>query len=165
VIEDILTRVASYGCPLVEVTGGEPLLQDETPLLISRLLDAGYGVLLETNGSQDVALVDERCFRILDIKCPGSGEAENNDWQNLSRLTERDEIKFVLRDRGDYEFARAVLARHDFPLDVVKEIHFSPVSGELALQTLAQWILRDRLPVRLHLQLHKIIWGPDARGV
>jgi 7-carboxy-7-deazaguanine synthase len=164
-IEDILSRVASHGCPLVEVTGGEPLIQAETPLLITRLLDTGYRVLLETNGSRDVSLVDERCVRILDVKCPGSGEVEKNDWKNLGRLTSQDEVKFVLTDRADYDFARAVLARRDFPLGLVENIHFSPVSGKLLPKILAEWILSDRLAVKLHLQLHKIIWGPEARGV
>lgn len=164
-IEDILSRVASYGCPLVEVTGGEPLIQAGTPLLIIRLLNTGYRVLLETNGSRDVSLVDDRCIRILDIKCPGSGEAERNDSKNLGRLTPGDEIKFVLTDRADYDFAKTVLARHDFPRGLVKEIHFSPVPKKLAPKTLAEWIVSDRLPVRLHLQLHKIIWGAEARGV
>jgi 7-carboxy-7-deazaguanine synthase len=164
-IEDLLSRVASYECPLVEITGGEPLLQDETPLLIARLLDTGFRVLLETNGSLDISLVDGRCTRILDIKCPGSGEVESNDWNNLSRLTKADEIKFVLSDHDDYAFARSVLARPDFPSGLIEEIHFSPVPGKLAPRTLADWLLKDRLPVRLHLQLHKIIWGPEARGV
>lgn len=164
-IEEVLLRIASYHCPLVEITGGEPLTQAETPLLITRLLDAGYRVLLETNGSRDISPVDERCIRILDIKCPGSGEAERNDWKNLDRLRPGDEIKFVLTDRGDYDFAKAVLTRHDFPRGLVEEIHFSTVSEKLAPKTLAEWMLSDRLPVRLHLQLHKIIWGSEARGV
>jgi 7-carboxy-7-deazaguanine synthase len=164
-MEDLLSRVASYDCSLVEITGGEPLIQNETPLLITGLLDAGYQVLLETNGSRDISPVDERCLRILDIKCPGSGEAGSNDWKNLGRLRPGDEIKFVLTDRRDYDFAKAVLARNDFPRGLVKEIHFSPVSEKLAPKILAEWILSDRLPVRLHLQIHKIIWGPEARGV
>jgi 7-carboxy-7-deazaguanine synthase len=164
-IADLVQRIAAYHCPLVEITGGEPLLQSETPPLITRLLDAGFRVLLETNGSRDISQVDERCVRILDIKCPSSGEAEQNDLGNLCRVTARDEIKFVLGDREDYDFAKGIMARGDFPVTRIKEIHFSPVSGRLALQTLAEWILSDRLPVRLHLQLHKLIWGPNTRGV
>jgi 7-carboxy-7-deazaguanine synthase len=164
-IEEVLSRIASYPCPLVEITGGEPLIKAETQLLITRLLDAEYRVLLETNGSRDISRVDERCIRILDIKCPGSGEAASTDWKNLGRLRPGDEVKFVLTDRGDYDFAKAVLARHDFPHGLVEEIHYSPVSDKLAPRSLAEWILNDHLPVRLHLQLHKIIWGPEARGV
>jgi 7-carboxy-7-deazaguanine synthase len=164
-LADLVQRIAAYHCPLVEITGGEPLLQSGTPPLISRLLDAGFRVLLETNGSRDISQVDERCVRILDIKCPSSGEAEQNDLGNLCRVTARDEIKFVLGDLEDYAFAKGIVTRDDFPITRIKEIHFSPVSGRLALQTLAEWILSDRLPVRLHLQLHKLIWGPDARGV
>jgi 7-carboxy-7-deazaguanine synthase len=164
-IAELLEKVAAYHCPLVEITGGEPLIQTETSPLIERLLDSGYRVLLETNGSRDVSLVDDRCIRILDIKCPSSGEAENNDWSNLDRLSAGDEIKFVLSDRGDYDFAKGIMARKDFPLGLIEEIHFSPIPGKLAPKTLAEWILADRLPVRLHLQLHKLIWGPEARGV
>ncbi|MBI5583926.1 MAG: radical SAM protein [Deltaproteobacteria bacterium] len=164
-IEVLLEKVAAYRCPLVEITGGEPLLQAETPPLIRRLLDAGYRVLLETNGSRNISLVDDRCTRILDIKCPASGEAQNNDLGNLNRLSARDEIKFVLSDRGDYDFAKGIMVRNDFPLGLIEEIHFSSVPGKLAPKTLAEWILADRLPVRLHLQLHKLIWGPEARGV
>jgi 7-carboxy-7-deazaguanine synthase len=164
-IEELLKKIAAFGCPLVEITGGEPLLQEESPRLIARLLNSGYQVLLETNGTQDISRVDDRCLRILDIKCPGSGEVEKNDWSNLGRLTVRDEIKFVLGDRGDYDFAKGIMARGDFPLTRIKEIHFSPVLDRLAPRNLAAWILNDRLPVRLQLQLHKIIWGPEARGV
>lgn len=162
---EILARVESYRCPLVEITGGEPLLQKETPDLIRRLLDRGFRVLLETNGSVDVRSVDPRCIRILDIKCPSSGEAGKNRFTNLDHLSEHDEIKFVIGGREDYDYAREKL-----PLIFRKKagehiIHFSPVHGRLDPQMLARWILEDRLPVRLQLQIHRILWPDDRRGV
>lgn len=164
-LADILDRVESYRCPLVEVTGGEPLLQEETPELIRRLLEKGFRVLLETNGSLDVSPIDPRCVKILDIKCPSSGEAENNCFGNVEHLTELDEIKFVIGDRGDYDYAREKL-----PLIFRKTagkniIHFSPLHGRMEPQMLAGWILEDRLPVRLQLQIHKILWPAERRGV
>jgi 7-carboxy-7-deazaguanine synthase len=164
-IFEILDRVRSYCCPLVEVTGGEPLVQEETPTLIRCLLDAGFKVLLETNGSLDIGRTDPRCIRIVDMKCPSSGEVERNDLENLRRLTGRDELKFVLRDRSDYEYARGILQLMNQTLARVGHIHFSPVFGELAPDLLAGWILEDRLEARLSLQIHKIIWDPAQRGV
>ena len=161
-IPDILEHVRPLRCNLVEVTGGEPLLQEETPPLIGRLLDEGYTVLLETNGSMDISTVDAKCARIVDIKCPSSGMAGQNDLRNLKRLRARDELKFVIGDRRDYEFARDLLTT--LPAARLK-INFSPVFGALAPRSLAEWIISDRLPVRLNLQLHKIIWDPEARGV
>ena len=161
-ISEILERVRRLRCDLVEVTGGEPLIQEETPSLIGRLLDEGHTVLLETNGSIDIGGVDRRCVRIVDIKCPSSGMAGQNDLRNLKKLRARDELKFVIGSREDYEFARELLST--FPA-VRRKINFSPVFGVLAPRSLAEWILHDRLPVRLNLQLHKIIWGPEARGV
>lgn len=161
-LEDVLATVAGYGCPLVEVTGGEPLLQPGCRPLLTALADAGYEVMLETGGGLDIEGVDPRVRRIVDVKCPGSGEAENNRWENLALLTDRDEVKFVVADRRDYEFTRDVITRHQLaercPLLV------SPVHGELAAAELAAWILEDHLPVRLQLQLHKALWG-DQRGV
>lgn len=161
-LEEVLATVAGYGCPLVEVTGGEPLLQPGCRPLLAALADAGYEVMLETGGGLDIAGIDPRVRRIVDIKCPGSGEAENNRWENLALLTDRDEVKFVVADRRDYEFTRDVITRHQLaercPLLV------SPVHGELAAAELAAWILEDHLPVRLQLQLHKALWG-DRRGV
>jgi len=153
-IAEILDRVRKLRCNLVEVTGGEPLIQPETPLLIRTLLDAGHTVLLETNGSIDIGVVDSRCVRIVDIKCPSSGMAGQNDLRNLERLAPHDELKFVIGNRPDYEFARDFLT--SFPALSCK-INFSPVFGSLEPGTLAEWILEDRLPVRLNLQLHKII--------
>jgi len=161
-IPEIVERVRRLRCDLVEVTGGEPLIQAETPPLIAGLLDAGHTVLLETNGSIDIGVVDPRCVRIMDIKCPSSGMAGQNDLRNLKKLGAQDELKFVIASREDYEFARDLLST--LPAARSK-INFSPVFGSLALRSLAEWILEDRLPVRLNLQLHKIIWGPETRGV
>ena len=161
-IPEIMERVRRLRCDLVEVTGGEPLIQADTPLLIGGLLDAGHTVLLETNGSIDIGVVDPRCVRIMDIKCPSSGMAGQNDLRNLQKLGVQDELKFVIGSREDYEFARDLLST--LPAARYK-INFSPVFGSLALRSLAEWILEDRLPVRLNLQLHKIIWGPETRGV
>ncbi len=164
-LADILDRVESYRCPMVEVTGGEPLLQEETPELIRRLLEKGCRVLLETNGSLDVSPVDPRCVKILDIKCPSSGVAKNNRFRNLEHLTERDEIKFVIGDRGDYDYACMKLHLIFRKTTGRNVIHFSPLHGRMEPKTLAGWILEDRLPVRLQLQIHKILWPADRRGV
>ncbi len=161
-VTEILERVRGLRCDLVEVTGGEPLIQAETPSLIRRLLDAGHTVLLETNGSIDIGIVDPRCVRIMDIKCPSSGMAGQNDLRNLKKLRVQDELKFVIESREDYVFARDLLTT--LPAARCK-INFSPVFDSLAPRSLAQWILEDHLPVRLNLQLQKIIWGPEARGV
>jgi 7-carboxy-7-deazaguanine synthase len=139
------------------VTGGEPLMQKETPALIRRFLDEGYEVLLETNGSQDISQVDGRCVKIVDIKCPSSGETDENDFENLNRLSDKDEIKFVIGDREDYEYAKKMLDLLGSDPLTVKAVHFSPVFGKLDPKTLAEWILEDNLDVRLHLQLHKYI--------
>jgi 7-carboxy-7-deazaguanine synthase len=149
---------------LVEITGGEPLLQQGTPDLIKQLLDRDHTVLLETNGSLDIANIDDRCIRIMDIKCPSSGESNRNDFDNLVRLTDKDEIKFVIGSRDDYEYARNLLPRinQDTP---VKQILFSPAFGKLPPATLSTWMLEDGLQARLSLQLHKIIWPGINRGV
>jgi 7-carboxy-7-deazaguanine synthase len=164
-IGDIVEIVSSYKCLLVEVTGGEPLIQEETPVLIKTFLEEGYQVLLETNGSQDISQVDGRCIRIIDIKCPSSGEEKRNDLKNLSRLGSRDEIKFVIGGREDYEFAKNVLDFGDLNALKPNQVHFSPVFAKMEPKVLAEWILGDRLDVRLHLQLHKIIWEPERKGV
>jgi 7-carboxy-7-deazaguanine synthase len=160
---EVLARVAAFGCPLVELTGGEPLLQPGARPLLAALCDAGYEVLLETGGGLDVGGVDPRVRRIVDVKCPASGEAENNRWENLAALTSRDELKFVVADEGDYHWAREVVLRRR--LAERCPVHFSPVAGRLEPRRLAEWILADHLPVRLGLQLHKVLWGADARGV
>lgn len=159
----ILAEVARLGCRLVEVTGGEPLLQPNVHGLMTRLLDDGYEVMLETGGHRDVSGVDPRVVRIVDLKAPGSGEVEQNLTANLDHLTARDEVKVVIADRVDYEWARAEVRRHR--LDARLPVLFSVVHGELAPETLAGWILEDGLGVRLQVQLHKLLWGPDTKGV
>jgi 7-carboxy-7-deazaguanine synthase len=162
-VEAILERVRGYGCPLVELTGGEPLLQRETPMLVTRLLDDGYTVLVETSGSLDIRILDPRVIVIMDIKCPGSGMTKMVRWDNLDALKPTDEIKFVIKDRPDYEWAATIVTRHD--LGRRGPVLFSPVFGVLESHTLAKWLLDDRLPVRLQLQQHKYIWEPQTRGV
>jgi len=164
-VMEVLEKVAAYGCPLVEVTGGEPLIQEDTPLLVNSLLCEGYKVLLETNGTQDIDKVDQGCVRVMDVKCPSSGEQEKNNLVNLSRLTPSDEIKFVIGGREDYEYAVEILGFNGPGAFNAGQVHFSPLFGRMDLKVLAEWILKDHLKVRLHLQLHKIIWGPDTRGV
>jgi len=162
-LDDVLAEVDRLGCPRVEVTGGEPLYQPQTPALIRKLCDAGYETLVETNGTLDISVVDARAVRIVDVKCPASGSAENMLWENLSHLTARDEVKFVLADRADYDYARGVLAEHQ--LAETCPVIFSPVHGRLDPATLAGWILEDALDVRLGLQLHKVLWPGQDRGV
>lgn len=164
-LEQIMQKIVSYGCPLVEITGGEPLLQKDTPHLAKHLLDEGYEVLLETNGSQDISRVDSRCVRIVDVKCPSSGEMDSNDLTNLDRLTPGDEIKFVIGDRKDYEYAKEVLTSIKHVNLTPFPVHLSSSFGRMEPKELAGWILGDRLNVRLHLQLHKYIWGPEQKGV
>jgi 7-carboxy-7-deazaguanine synthase len=162
-LEAILAEIRSYACPLVEITGGEPLLQPETPHLCRRLLDEGYEVLLETGGHRDIGAIPEGVRIILDVKCPGSGETHKVHWENLDRLPPGGEIKFVIADRFDYEWAREVTRTRD--LAARHPVLFSPVHGELLYRDLASWILEDRLSVRFQAQLHKHIWEPDRRGV
>lgn len=174
-IDDIIAEVESHPCDLIEVTGGEPLLQKRVHDLMARLCDAGKTVLIETSGACDISACDPRVIRIMDIKTPGSGESERMDWGNLDRLTDRDEAKFVLSDRADYEWARDVIAKHDLG-SRVRAILMSPVFEQargleilgargLAMRDLAAWILEDGLRVRLQPQLHKFIWDPQTRGV
>jgi 7-carboxy-7-deazaguanine synthase len=162
-LEDVLGRVGELGCRRVEVTGGEPLTQPLCLELLRRLCDEGYQTLLETNGSLDISTVDPRVARIVDFKCPSSGQEGHNLWSNVASLTGRDEVKFVLADRNDYDFAtRAV---REQKLAGRCEVIFSPVWGRLAPVELARWILADGLDARLGLQLHKIIWPDRQRGV
>ena len=163
-VEDVIAEVERYACPVVEVTGGEPLLQEGVYPLMDELLARGKTVLLETGGHRSTARVPESVVTILDIKCPGSGEADRMDWDNLSRLRPRDEVKFVIRDRADYDYAQDVIARHDLAARAAA-VHLSPVHGALDPKALSEWVLADRLPVRVQLQLHKYIWPADARGV
>ena len=163
-LEEVIRQVDVYGCRLVEVTGGEPLLQAEVYPLMERLLAAGYTVLLETGGHLDVGRVPPAVVKILDVKCPSSGAADKQCWANFARLQAHDQVKFVIADRPDYEYARDVLCRHRLD-EACAAVLFSPVHGALAPCRLSQWVLADRLPVRVQLQVHKYIWGADARGV
>jgi 7-carboxy-7-deazaguanine synthase len=163
-VDEVVADVEARGCPVVEVTGGEPLLQPDVYPLMQRLLDAGKTVLIETGGHRSIAQVPAGVIRIVDVKCPGSGESEKNDWSNLAHLTATDEVKFVIADRADYDFAREVLRREQLA-DKVAAVLFSPVHGELDPKQLAEWVIADRLPVRVQLQVHKYIWSPETRGV
>jgi len=163
-ISEILDSIAVFRCKVVEVTGGEPLLQDTTPDLISSLLRKNYQVLLETNGSFDIRMVDPRCARIMDVKCPGSGEHEKCDLANFKHLGKNDQVKFVIGDRRDYEYARDMLKKIPSSMPT-GNLLFSPNTEKLAPAKLAEWILEDHLQTRLHLQLHKTIWPDIDRGV
>ena len=163
-IDDVLRRVEAYRSPLVEVTGGEPLLQEDVYPLMQRLLDSGRTVLLETGGQIDVSRVPGAVVKVMDVKCPASGESDSVEWGNIDRLGPCDQVKFVIQDRADYEFARETVNKHSLDRRC-SAVLFSPVHGVLDPRHLSQWILDDRLPVRLQLQLHKHIWGPDVRGV
>lgn len=156
-LTDLLAQIAAFGVPTVCVTGGEPLAQKNCPVLLTALCDAGYSVSLETSGALDVSPVDPRVSRIVDIKAPESGEAARNRWENLAHLTPNDEIKFVLANRADYDWAREVIRAQN--LTRICPVLVSPVQGELQPAQLADWVLADRLPVRMQLQLHKILWG------
>jgi 7-carboxy-7-deazaguanine synthase len=162
-LDDIIQKVASYGCKRVEITGGEPMLQKEIYALCDRLLAAEYTVLLETGGSLDLSKLDPRVIKIVDLKCPGSGEAEKNYWPNLDILQPHDQIKFVIKDRADYEWTLAMIRQHR--LDERFHLLFSPVFGEMELRPLAEWMLADRVKAQLQIQLHKFIWSPETRGV
>ena len=159
----VIAAVQQYDCPLVEITGGEPLLQPTVLPLMTRLCDLGKTVLLETNGSQDVAPVDARVVKIVDFKCPSSGEADKNRFANIRHLDRKDEVKFVIAGRADYDWAKQMAGEHRLAEHCA--VLFSPVWEKMPLRTLADWIIADRLPVRLQTQWHKHIWGADARGV
>lgn len=163
-VDDVIDEVERYGCPLVEITGGEPLLQADVYPLMERLLARGRTVLLETGGHVSLERVPSDVVKVMDIKCPASGESHRTDWANLERLSVCDEVKFVVQDRVDYEFARSAVAAHELA-SRVGAVLFSPVHGVLHPRELAAWILADRLPVRLQLQVHKYIWGASTRGV
>jgi 7-carboxy-7-deazaguanine synthase len=163
-VEEVLAEVDRFDCQLVEVTGGEPLLQEAVYLLLERLLDRGKEVLLETGGHRSIERVPPAVVTILDVKCPGSGESHRVDWSNLDRLRPHDEVKFVIKDRADYEFAQDVTRRYDLVARAAA-VHFSPVHGVMDLRQLSEWVLKDRLGVRVQVQLHKYIWDPATRGV
>jgi 7-carboxy-7-deazaguanine synthase len=164
-IEDIMAQVKSFGCKLVEVTGGEPLAQKEAFTLIKRLCDDEYEVLIETGGYVSTADVDPRAKIILDIKCPASGEEPRNDWSNLQRLRpDMDEVKFVIADEADWIYAKRVVKENDLEART-KAILISPAWGQVDLQQLAEWVAASGMKIRMQLQLHKYIWGPDVKGV
>lgn len=163
-VDDVVARVREFGCDVVEITGGEPLLQADVYPLMERLLEDGRTVMLETGGHRSVEHVPAAVIRIIDVKCPGSGEAAKNHWANLDRLRATDEIKFVIKDRADYDYARVIVLKHAL-VDRSAAVLFSPVHGVLDPKLLAQWILADSLPVRLQLQVHKYIWDATTRGV
>lgn len=163
-VEEVVVQVRGFGCDVVEITGGEPLLQKDVYPLMDCLLGEGQTVMLETGGHLSVDLVPDRVIRIIDVKCPGSGESAKNHWPNLDRLRPADEVKFVVKDRADYDYAREVVARHAL-VGRCAAVHLSPVHGVLDASQLAAWVLEDRLKVRVQLQLHKFIWHPATRGV
>lgn len=163
-IGDVVEQCRALDCPLVEITGGEPLAQEACTDLAQALLDAGFTVLIETSGSLPIDVLPAGVIRIMDLKCPDSGECDKNHWPNIETLNGRDEVKFVIASRRDYEWARDHTRQHD----LARRCHavlFSPVFGAIDAADLVQWILDDKLPVRFQLQLHKFIWPPAARGV
>ena len=162
-VGEVVARVESFGCSLVEVTGGEPLIQPASLELMTRLADRGFSVLLESNGACDISQVDPRVVRIVDVKCPSSGQSERNFWPNLGLVSRRDQVKFVLADRADYQWAREVIGR--YAVTDRCEVLFSPVAKALPASELAGWMVADRLAVRLGIQLHKVIWPGVDRGV
>ena len=163
-LKEIVDSVNAFRCPLVEITGGEPLLQKNVLPLMSMLADGAYTVLLETSGAHDISKVDSRVHRIMDLKTPGSGEMEKNLWSNIDHLTSRDEVKFVIGSREDYDWSCDKVRRFDLP----KRCHavlFSPIFGRIDPRQIVEWILADKLEVRFQLQMHKFIWSPTQRGV
>ena len=163
-VDDVVAEVEKYACPLVEITGGEPLLQEDVYPLMDHLLASGHTVMIETGGHRSIARVPSAVLKIVDVKCPGSGEAHRNHWENLDLVGSHDEVKFVLKDRADYDYAKEAVAEHAL-VGKVGAVHFSPVHGVLDARALSEWVLADRLAVRVQLQLHKFIWSPETRGV
>ena len=163
-VDEVVADVESRGCNTVEVTGGEPLLQPDVYPLMRRLVESGKTVLIETGGHRSIADVPAGVVRIVDVKCPGSGESARNDWTNFAHITRQDEVKFVIADRRDYEFAKEIVEREQLPARV-NAVLFSPVHGELDPKRLSEWVIADRLDVRVQLQVHKYIWSPETRGV
>lgn len=163
-LEEILDTVRTYRCDLVEITGGEPLLQEGVYPLMDAMLARGMTVMLETSGASDVSRVDPRVIKVMDLKCPQSGESSRNLWSNLKHLTRIDEVKFVIAGREDYEWTRGVIAEHTLAARV-GAILLSPAFGLIEPRLITEWMLEDRLPARMQLQMHKHIWPPDTRGV
>jgi 7-carboxy-7-deazaguanine synthase len=163
-LKEIVEAVAAFRCSMVEITGGEPLLQKNVLPLMSILCDAGHTLLLETSGAHDISKVDPRVHRIMDLKTPGSGEEDKNLWPNIKHLTLRDEVKFVMGSREDYEWSREKVERYDLPARC-RAVLFSPILGRVDPRQIVEWILADKLDVRFQLQMHKFIWSPTQRGV
>jgi 7-carboxy-7-deazaguanine synthase len=160
----VVEQVLAYGCPLVEITGGEPLLQKNVLPLMGELCDRGLTVLIETSGAHDISQIDSRVHRIMDLKTPSSGESERNRWENIEHLNVRDEVKFVIGSREDYLWAKAQIEKFDLAKRC-GTLLFSPVFGKIEPRSIVEWLLADKLPVRFQLQLHKFIWAPDTKGV
>lgn len=163
-LEEVLAETLAFDCPMVELTGGEPLLQKSALPLMTALCDAGKTVLIETSGAHDISQIDPRVHRIMDLKTPGSGECARNRMENIPHLTKRDEVKFVIGSREDYEWSRQQVREHDLA-NRVNCVLFSPIFGRIEPRQIVEWQLEDKLPVRFQLQMHKFIWEPKARGV
>lgn len=163
-IAEIVAKCEELACPLVEITGGEPLQQKHCGALAACLLEQGFTVLCETSGALPIDSLPDDVIKIMDLKCPGSGECERNDWSNIARLAPRDEVKFVIADRRDYEWSRETVRKHDLP-SRCNAVLFSPVFGSIDPKDLVEWILEDKLDVRFQLQLHKFVWPPNQKGV
>jgi len=161
-VEQILKQVKKFKCRYVEITGGEPLLQDDTPFLVDSLIDEGFNVLVETNGTKDVSVISDKATMIMDIKCPSSGEVDKIDWENIKRLDKKDEVKFVIAEKSDYDWAKGIITERN--LTYKANVLLSPVKEKLDPATLAEWILKDNLKVRFQLQVHKILWPEEKRG-
>jgi 7-carboxy-7-deazaguanine synthase len=163
-LPDIYEQVRKFACPYICVTGGEPLLQDNVYPLMQTLCDEGYKISLETSGSLSTSKVDPRVSVILDVKCPGSAMSDKNHWPNLEILRPHDEVKFVIQDETDYLYAKQICQQYQL-FTKVNNVLFSPVFGTLEPKLLVDWMLKDKLPVRLNMQIHKFIWSPDTKGV
>ena len=159
-LEQVIEEIKKYKCRYVEITGGEPLLQDETPFLVDSLIDKDFTVLVETNGTKDINVLSDKAVIIMDIKCPSSGEMDKMDWGNIKKLDEKDEVKFVISDRADYDWAKEII--NERALTYKAKILLSPVKAKMDPALLAGWILEDNLKVRFQIQLHKVLW-PDVR--
>jgi 7-carboxy-7-deazaguanine synthase len=161
-VDQIVKEVKKYKCSYVEITGGEPLLQDDTPFLVDSLIDKNFTVLVETNGTKDISVISDKAIIIMDIKCPSSGEVKKTDWENIKRLDKKDEVKFVIAEKSDYDWAKEIIIERNLPYKL--GVLLSPVKEKLDPALLAEWILKDKLKVRLQLQLHKYIWPELPRG-
>ena len=163
-LDEIESQVLAYDVPVVEITGGEPLLQKAVTLLMTRLCDAGKTVLIETSGAHDISVIDDRVHRIMDLKTPDSGECERNLYENIEYLTDRDEVKFVIGSEADYDWSREQVAKYGLS-ERCRAVLFSPVFGKIDSRQIVEWILRDKLDVRFQLQMHKFIWDPAKKSV